>query len=72
MARIKAALIVAGASVAVLSTMSLATETITYKYDAKGRLTQVVHNGSVNNNVTANYTFDEADNRVRIKVTGSP
>ena len=47
-------------------------ETITYTYDAKGRLKLVEHAGSVNNNVVANYTFDAADSRKNIKVTGAP
>lgn len=49
-----------------------ASETITYTYDAKGRLILVTHSGTVNNNVVANYTFDTADNRKNIKVTGAP
>ncbi|MGN6773182.1 MAG: hypothetical protein ACTHJQ_25545 [Rhizobiaceae bacterium] len=49
-----------------------ATETITYTYDAKGRLVKVVRTGTVNNNVTVEYTHDKADNRTRVKVTNSP
>lgn len=48
-----------------------AAETITYTYDAQGRLVQVVHSGSVNNGVTATYTHDAADNRTNVTVTGS-
>ena len=48
-----------------------ATETITYTYDAKGRLVKVVRTGTVNNNVTVEYTHDKADNRTRVKVTNS-
>lgn len=51
---------------------ALATETITYSYDAKGRLIKVVRTGSVNNNVTVDYEHDKADNRTRQKVTNSP
>ena len=51
---------------------SAATETITYTYDAKGRLVKVVRTGTVNNNVTVEYTHDKADNRTRVKVTNSP
>lgn len=54
------------------ATAALASETITYSYDAKGRLILVSHSGSVNNNVIANYTFDKADNRKNVKVTGAP
>ena len=49
-----------------------ASETITYTYDAKGRLVLVQHTGTVNNNVVANYTLDHADNRKNLKVTGAP
>ena len=47
-------------------------EAITYSYDAKGRLVLVQHSGTVNNNVVANYTYDTADNRRNLKVTGAP
>lgn len=43
-------------------------ETITYTYDALGRLVQVVRTGSVNNNVQATYTLDPAGNRVTVQV----
>lgn len=49
-----------------------ATETITYSYDAKGRLVKLVHGGSVNNGVTAEYVHDKVDNRTLQKVTGAP
>jgi coenzyme F420-reducing hydrogenase delta subunit len=49
-----------------------AAETITYSYDAKGRLVKVVHSGTVNNGVTADYTIDKADNRKTLVVAGSP
>jgi len=47
-------------------------ETINYTYDARGRLTNVSHSGSVNNNLQANYTYDKAENRETVNVTGSP
>jgi hypothetical protein len=50
---------------------SSAAETITYTYDAKGRLVKVVRTGTVNNNVTVDYEHDKADNRTRLKVTNS-
>jgi len=59
-----AALLVAGAA--------QATETVSYTYDAKGRLVQVVHSGSVNNGVNTQYTHDKADNRTKVKTTGAP
>ncbi|QNO29780.1 hypothetical protein EEB18_003240 [Sphingopyxis sp. OPL5] len=49
-----------------------AAETIAYSYDAKGRLVKVVRTGTVNNNVTVEYTHDKADNRTRLKTTNSP
>lgn len=58
-----------------LGTASLpatATETISYTYDAKGRLVKVVRTGTVNNNVTTEYEHDKADNRKNVKTTNSP
>ena len=49
-----------------------AAETITYSYDAKGRLVKVVRTGTVNNNVQTQYTHDKANNRKTVVVTGSP
>ena len=49
-----------------------AAETITYTYDAKGRLVKVVRTGTVNNSVTVDYEHDKADNRTRLKTTNSP
>jgi YD repeat-containing protein len=49
-----------------------AAETISYTYDAKGRLTKVVRTGTVNNNIQAQYTHDKANNRKNVTVTGSP
>lgn len=55
----------------ILATSASATETITYKYDARGRLVQVIRSGNVNNGVTATYTHDKADNRKNKTTTGS-
>ncbi|AMG75791.1 RHS Repeat protein [Sphingopyxis granuli] len=55
-----------------MSSAATAAETITYTYDAKGRLVKVVRTGTVNNNVTVEYTHDKADNRTRLKTTNSP
>jgi phage baseplate assembly protein W len=49
-----------------------AAETITYKYDARSRLVEVKRTGTVNGNVQTNYTYDKANNRKTIVVTGSP
>lgn len=55
-----------------MSPPSMGNETINYTYDARGRLTNVTHAGSVNNNLQANYTYDKADSRATVNVTGSP
>lgn len=71
--RRKAALIVLiGGLAAIATTAALATATITYTYDAQGRLVQVLHTGSVNNNLTTTYGLDNADDRVIVNTTGSP
>lgn len=67
MRRIASLFVLAG-----LAASAQAAETITYTYDAKGRLVKVVRSGSVNNNVTVDYEHDKADNRTRVKVTNSP
>lgn len=51
---------------------AITAETITYTYDAKGRLVKVFRTGSVNNNVTVDYEHDKADNRTRLKTINSP
>jgi hypothetical protein len=52
--------------------LARAAETITYTYDAKGRLVKVVRTGSVNNGVNTDYSHDKADNRKSVKTTGAP
>lgn len=76
MARLKLSLIVIGSAFAVAGISGIGaaggSETINYSYDAKGRLIQVRHSGTVNNNVLVNYAFDDADNRKTMNVTGAP
>lgn len=49
-----------------------AAETVTYQYDARGRLIEVARTGTVNNGVTTTYTLDKVDNRTAKFTTGSP
>ena len=44
-------------------------ETITYTYDARGRLVKVVRTGTVNNNNQVCYKLDKAGNRTNVKAT---
>jgi YD repeat-containing protein len=53
-----------------LGAAAYASETITYKYDARGRLIQVSHSGTVNNNVVSNYSYDKAENRNVVTTNG--
>ena len=55
-----------------LSAAASATETITYVYNARGQLVQVVRTGTVNNGVTTTYQIDKAQNRTNKTTTGSP
>lgn len=57
---------------AVAPAAASATETITYRYDAKGRLIKVERAGTVNNGVQTEIARDKADNRTNVKITGSP
>lgn len=49
-----------------------ASETVTYTYDAKGRLVKVAHTGTVNNGVQTQYAHDKASNRTNATTTGAP
>jgi YD repeat-containing protein len=48
-----------------------AAETISYRYDAKGRLVEVKHAGGPAGGATATYGYDPADNRTLHTVTGA-
>jgi hypothetical protein len=54
-----------------ISQAANASETLTYTYDALGRVVKVSRTGTVNNGVTANYSYDHADNRTNVTVTGA-
>ena len=60
-----------GCALAMVPVAAQATETVTYTYDAKGRLVKVVHTGTVNNNLTTTYGHDKADNRTSVNTTGA-
>lgn len=64
--------VLAACTIAAIPAVAIAAETITYSYDSKGRLLEVERSGTVNDGVKAEYTLDKADNRVLVKVTGSP
>ncbi|MBT2134481.1 hypothetical protein KK137_09065 [Croceibacterium sp. LX-88] len=46
-------------------------ETVTYTYDARGRLVKVVRTGSVNNNEQTVYKLDKDGNRTNVATTGA-
>lgn len=48
-----------------------ASETISYTYDALGRLVKVARSGTVNDGVNACYSHDKADNRSNVTVATS-
>lgn len=56
------------AALAVTAATSWASETVTYTYDARGRLVKVERSGGVNNNVKAEYKYDSGDNRTNVNV----
>lgn len=72
MLRIRTAALVAAGTMLMAAAIAVANETITYTYDVQGRLVRVLHNGSVNDDLSVNYAFDNADSRVDLNVTGSP
>lgn len=62
---------VAVAATGLITTASHASETVTYTYDALGRVTGVSHSGGANNGLQASYQYDNADNRTNVTVTGA-
>ncbi|MEA3030090.1 MAG: hypothetical protein QOG13_1415 [Sphingomonadales bacterium] len=58
--------------IAAAAASAVASETLNYAYDARGRLVKVQHNGSVNGNATTNYVYDKADNRILKNTSGAP
>ena len=64
-------LIIASIALVAVPFVAFAAETITYTYDAKGRIKSVVRTGTVNNNVQVQYQHDKANNRKNVTVTGS-
>ena len=48
---------------------AVASETVNYNYDARGRLIKVSRSGTVNNGVNACNSYDKADNRTNVNVT---
>ena len=54
------------------SAPAYAAETITYVYDARGRVVRVIRTGTVNNGVQTNYGYDKADNRTNVTTSVGP
>ena len=52
-----------------IGSTAVAAETVTYTYDARGRLVKVAHSGTVNNNNQVCYKLDKAGNRTNVKAT---
>jgi len=51
---------------------ALATDTVTYSYDARGRLITVAHSGTAPNaGIASSYSYDKADNRTQLVVSPS-
>lgn len=65
--RLAAGLIAGG----MVATIASAAETVSYTYDARGRLVKVERAGTVNNGVKTEYQHDKASNRKNVKTTGS-
>ncbi|HET7575637.1 MAG TPA: Calx-beta domain-containing protein [Sphingomicrobium sp.] len=69
--RVRSAVVRSGllaAASALATSPAFAGETITYSYDALGRLVKVSHSGTVNGGASACYTYDHASNRSNVLV----
>lgn len=60
-------LLLTASGLALLPAMAFASEVITYSYDVRGRLIQVVRNGE--GNPLTSYSYDAADNRTNVTTT---
>jgi len=49
-----------------------AAETISYRYDARGRLVKVERSGGPKSGAVTNYSYDKANNRTNKNVSGAP
>lgn len=56
---------------ALVAVPAFSSETITYTYDALGRLTAAVSSGAVNNGLSTGIAYDPAGNRTSYAVTGA-
>ncbi len=52
--------------------LAQSSEAVTYVYDALGRLVQTSHTGTANTGVNSSYSYDAADNRTNVNVSGAP
>ena len=62
----------AAAAALAVAAAAVAAETVTFRYDARGRLVKVERTGTVNNEVNTVYQYDKADNRILKNTTGVP
>lgn len=60
-----------GCCVFFLSSVAHASSSITYTYDARGRLKTVTLSGGTHSGAATTYTYDKANNRIRKQVTGA-
>lgn len=67
MIRFLTGVVVAG----LLAAPAWSSETVTYTYDAHGRLTQADTSGGPNDGVSVKHTYDAGHNRTKKEVTGA-
>jgi YD repeat-containing protein len=71
MGRFSSTIIAALAAAVLLTTAAQAAETISYTYDALGRVIKAQHVGGDNDGMVIDYKYDPAGNRTEYKVAGS-
>ncbi len=56
----------------VAASAGVAAETLSYRYDARGRLVRVERSGGPKSGAVTNYSYDKANNRTNRTVSGAP
>ena len=64
--------VLVAAAIAAAAGTAIAAETLTYRYDARGRLVKVERSGGPKSGAVTQHSYDKANNRTNRTVSGAP